>query len=181
MITNWMSWEGGVDIGGSTQAGLEQPNFLVHVARMVHTPVGSAPSGMVLYQPDFSQPPAVVGFVSGDPEVGAYFGPRIFAGTPFEHAPVLPARIEVTSGPSWAAARVEVGEYVFETRLEGLGATELIHREPGALAFAQQGLEAVPAGVTVRVNGQPVEVAIPPVGLSGGPAAVWSACGIYAR
>jgi hypothetical protein len=61
-----MSWEGGVDLVAATTEGLAMPNVLIHVARMVHTPAGSAPSGMVLYQPDPAAPPAVIGFVSHD-------------------------------------------------------------------------------------------------------------------
>lgn len=37
-----------------------------------------------------------MGFVVQDETIGAYFGPHIFAGTPFESAPVLAAQIEVT-------------------------------------------------------------------------------------
>ena len=37
--TNYVSWEGGVDLAGIH--GLpETPNIIVHVARMVHTPAG---------------------------------------------------------------------------------------------------------------------------------------------
>lgn len=70
--------------------GASEPDLIVHVAEMVHTPVGSAPSGMILIHPDPEAPPELVGFISPVPAVGAYFGPRIFAGTPFEEAPVMP-------------------------------------------------------------------------------------------
>ena len=43
-ISKWMSWEGGVDLVAVTSPDLQMPNVIVHVARMVHTPVGSAPS-----------------------------------------------------------------------------------------------------------------------------------------
>ena len=108
-MTRCMSWEGGVDLVAVTAPGLEMPNVIVHVARMVHTPVGSAPAGIVLWQPDPAAAPVVCGFVSSDPAVAAYFGPNIFAGTPFEHAPALDAKIEITSGPDSCSARVEVG------------------------------------------------------------------------
>jgi hypothetical protein len=58
-VSSWMSWEGGVDLVAATSPGSPLPNLIVHVARMVHTPVGSAPSGMVLWQPDPKGPPAV--------------------------------------------------------------------------------------------------------------------------
>ena len=63
-MTRWMSWEGGVDLVAVTAPGLEMPNVIVHVARMVHTPVGSAPAGSVLWQPDPAAAPVVCGFVS---------------------------------------------------------------------------------------------------------------------
>jgi hypothetical protein len=37
-ISDWMSWEGGVDLVASTIPGSAQPNIIVHVARLVHTP-----------------------------------------------------------------------------------------------------------------------------------------------
>jgi len=46
-----MSWEGGVDLVGATSPEAQQPNVIVHVARLVHTPAGSAPAGMLLYHP----------------------------------------------------------------------------------------------------------------------------------
>lgn len=179
----WMSWEGGVDLCGATKPGLPMPNVLVHVARIVHTPLGSAPSGMVLYQPDPGGQPLVVGFVCTDPKIGAYYGPKIFAGTPFENAPVLQARIAISGdGATWAAARVEVAGHVFETKLQGLGPCGLIHREPvAATPFWQQGLEAGAKSGSLIVDGKPVAITIPPVGIGGGPAALWSPCGIYAR
>jgi len=181
-MTRWMSWEGGVDIIALTAPGLEMPNVIVHVARMVHTPAGSAPAGIVLWQPDPAAPPAVCGFVSTDPEVGAYFGPQIFAGTPFAQAPVLEAKIDITSAPDACSARVEVAGHVFETSLTGLAPAELVQRDPIPTApFTQQGLEAPATVVTLKVNGQPVDIVIPPVGITGGPCAVSAPCGLYAR
>lgn len=181
-LSNWMSWEGGVDLVAATTKGAAQPNLILHVARMVHTPVGSAPAGMVLFQPDPAKPPMVMGFVSPRKDVGAYFGPKIFAGTPFEKAPVLEAKIEITVEGGAARSRIEVGGHVFETRLEKLGGLEKIERAPGgATPFFQQGLEAVAGAVKVTVDGKPVEVTVPPVGISGGPAAVFAPAGLYSR
>ena len=178
-----MSWEGGVDLVAVTQSGLAMPNIIVHVARMVHTPVGSAPSGMVFYQPDPAAPPVLMGFVSHDMNVGKYFGPKIFAGTPFENAPVLSAKIEIDSSkPGEVSASVTVGGFVLKTRLSGLKATELIQRAPAAMPpFWQQGVEAAAASAEFTVNGNRVAIQLPPVGITGGPAAVWSPCGVYAR
>lgn len=183
LINNWMSWEGGVDLVAVTQPGLAMPNVIVHVARMVHTPVGSAPAGMIFFQPDPAQPPTVMGFVSPDPKVGAYFGPKIFAGTPFENAPVLAAQIEIClSAPAEVSATITVAGHVFKTRLSGLKEAELISRVPSAMPpFFQQGIEAVATTAELTVNGAPVSIMVPPVGISGGPAAVFAPCGIYAR
>lgn len=181
-ISNWMAWEGGVDLVAVTAANLPMPNVIMHVARVVHTPVGSAPSGMVCWQSNPSAAPEVMGFVSTDARVGAYFGPKIFAGTPFEKAPVLTAKIDTGINADTAWSRIEVGGFVFETRLTKLGASQLIQRAPAAMPpFWQQGVEINAGAAEFKVNGKPVPVIIPPTGISGGPAAVASPCGIYAR
>ena len=182
-VTNWMSWEGGVDLVATTIPGAEQPNVIVHIARMVHTPLGSAASGMVFYQPDPSAAPAFMGFVSTDPQIGAYFGPNIFAGTPFENAPVLEAQIEVfTSLPSGVGCRVTIEGFEIETRLSNLAALELVERPFGApLPFVQQGIEAAANQISLRLNGEDIPIDFLPVGLSGGACAVWSPTGVYSR
>lgn len=181
-IKNWMSWEGGVDLIALTSDEIAMPNVIVHVARMVHTPVGSAPGGMIFWQPDTAAPPQAFGFVSTSREVGDYFGKNIFAGTPFEEAPTLLGNIDITASGDMAAARVEIEGFVFETKLTGLGSTERIDRCPIQTApFHQQGLEAVAASATLAVNGSDVPLIIPPVGITGGPCAVFAACGIYSR
>lgn len=181
-IERWMSWEGGVDLCAATRAGLPMPNVLIQVARVVHTPIGSAPAGLVFWQPDPKSAPTVAGFVCSDAKVGAYFGPAIFAGTPFEHMPVLSAKIEIAADGRSATSRVEVLGQIFETRLENLGASELIHRAPmPAAPFVQQGLESRSRSASLKVNGKAAEILLPPMGPAGGPAALWSPAGIYAR
>ncbi len=182
-VTSWMSWEGGVDLVAATTEGLAQPNVVVHVARMVHTPVGSAPAGMIAYQPDPTAAPVAMGFISADDAVAAYFGPNVFAGTPFEAAPTHTAEIVVsTDRPSSVRSRVEVAGHVFETELGALGALEAIDRPAGApMPFRQQGLEAVAGSATLMVDGEPVPLVLPAVGLSGGPPAVWAPIGQYLR
>ena len=183
LINHWMSWEGGVDLVAVTQPGLTMPNVIVHVARMVHTPVGSAPAGLIFFQPDPTKPPAVMGFISTDPHVGAYFGPKIFAGTPFENAPVITAQIEInTQVAGEVSAKITIAGQVFQTRLTGLKPAELISRAPSAMPpFWQQGLESVASAAELTVNGSPVAIIVPPVGISGGPAAVFAPAGVYAR
>jgi len=181
-VQHWMSWEDGVDLVALTKPGLPMPNLIVHVARIVHTPVGSAPSGMILWQPDPSAAPRVMGFISADLNVARYFGPNIFAGTPFEQAPALQASITVNVAADTVSSKVVVGGITFETRLRGLAVSELINRAPAAMPpFFQQGLEQAASNAELLVNGEKVSLIVPPMGITGGPAAVYSACGIYAR
>ncbi len=181
-VSNWMSWIDGVDLVAVTDAAMEMPNVIVHLAGLVTTPVGAAPSGMVLWMPDPSAGPAIMGFVSGDLAVGAYFGPNIFAGTPFEQAPVLEAQITIERGEDYVNARIETGGHVIETRLSGLQSGELIAREPGEMTpFAQQGVEHRATTAQLWVDGIEQSILVPPVGITGGPAAVFAPCGIYAR
>lgn len=178
-----MSWEGGVDLVAATAPGLPMPNVIVHVARLVHTPVGSAPAGMIFFQPDPAGAPLVIGFVvQGSAQVGAYFGPQIFAGTPFEKAPVLDARIQIEIGTSHVGAIVSTGGHELRTRLEGLSALGLVSREPGGMTpFFQQGIEASAARAQFWVDGKEIPIFVPPIGISGGPAAVYAPTGLYAR
>ncbi len=180
-VKAWMSWDGGVDLVGMTKPGLTAPNLILHVARQVHTPVGSAASGIVMYQPEPSAPPVVFGFVSENPQVGAYFGPMIFAGTPFEKAPVLPATITIETAADHASSRIAVAGHVFTVRLAGLAPATLVGREPGPWPFAQRGVEAVPNDVTVTFDGAQLTVIVPPVDPVRGPSAVFAVTGIYTR
>lgn len=183
-VSEWMSWEGGVDTVGMTKEGMTQPNVIFHVARIVHTPLGSAASGMILYAPEADKPPVVAGFVSTDATVGAYFGPKIFAGTPFEGAPASVAEIEVKydAAEKKATSRCKVGDNVFEAELHDIEPGYLIQRKPGGMTpFYQQGVEHKAGKVVFKVNGAEVPVIIPPIGITGGPGAVFAANGVYAR
>lgn len=181
MVENYMSWEGGVDLLGFIN-GASEPNLIVHLARMVHTPVGSAPAGMILFQPDAGAPPEIMGFVSSDPAVGAYFGPKIFAGTPFENAPVLESQITITDEGGVLTSTVEVGGKTIVCVLSDLAPLESVNRVPAGMSpFTQQVLEAAAGSATVSIDGSPIEVAVAPQGLSGGAGAVSSPAGIYSR
>lgn len=181
-VTKWMSWEGGIDLVAVTSPELQMPNVIIHLARMVHTPVGSAASGMILWQPDPTALPLVFGFVGSDETVGNYFGPNIFAGTPFEQAPVYNASIDIKMGKDSAIAECKVGDYTFEVELSEFSAPELIHRIPATMPpFYQQGVELHARKASLKVNGEPVSIIIPLVGISGGPASVVSPNGVYAR
>lgn len=181
-VSKWMSWEGGIDLVAVTSPDLQMPNVIVHLGRMVNTPVGSAASGMVLWQPDTTGMPVVMGFVGSDPAVGNYFGPNIFAGTPFEQAPVLDAAIQIEISAHKAYARCETAGHVFEVEMSDFSEPYLINREPSEMPpFYQQGVEIHAKNVTLKVNGEKIDIIIPPVGITGGPASVVSPNGVYAR
>jgi hypothetical protein len=181
-VTKWMSWEGGVDLVAVTSPDLQMPNVIVHLGRMVNTPVGSAPSGMIFWQPDTNAAPVVMGFVSSDATVGAYFGPNIFADTPFEMAPVLDAAIEINFDGVTAYSKCVVGGHTFEVEMSDLSAPYLINREPSAMPpFYQQGVEISCGKTILKVDGVVIDIIIPPVGITGGPASVVSPNGVYAR
>lgn len=170
-----MSWIDGVDLFAAEGEAMT----IFHVARAVATPRGTAASGMVLI-PRPEGP--LMGFVSEDPEVGAYFGPHVFAGTPFENAPVLAATITVSTEPDAVEATVVVEGATLRCRLSGLGAAETVRREPGgATPFVQTGLERVAARAEMWLDGEPLPLSVPPVGMTGGPAAVHSPGGAYTR
>lgn len=181
-VSNWMSWEGGIDLVAVTSPDLQMPNIIVHLGRMVNTPVGNAPSGMILWQPDPNAMPAVMGFVSTNPEVGKYFGPHIFTGTPFEQAPVLDATIDIQILTDKAIATCVAGGYTFEVEMSDFSEPYLIDRKPSAMPpFYQQGVEIHAKTVTLKVNGENINIIVPPVGITGGPASVVSPNGVYAR
>lgn len=181
--TKWMSWEGGLHLVALTSSNFERPNVFVHLARIVHTPAGSAPAGLVLVQPDPSVPPAVLGFVSPDEAVGRYFGPNIFAGTPFEDVPHVSGRVTLTTElPHRVEATVEVGEHIVTAHLSNIAPAELIHRRPGrARPFWQQGLEAGAGAAALELNGSPLSLDIRQLDYLGGPPVAWSPAGLYVR
>ena len=181
-VSTWMSWEGGIDLVAVTSADLQMPNVIVHLGRMVNTPVGNAASGMVLWQPDANAMPVVMGFVSTNAEVGNYFGPNIFADTPFEKAPVLDAKIDIQISKNKAVAKLETSGYTFEVEMSDFSEPYLIDRKPAAMPpFYQQGVELHAKKVTLKVNGVLINIIVPPVGITGGPASVVSPNGVYAR
>lgn len=182
VVSKWMSWEGGIDLVAVTSPELQMPNVIVHLGRMVNTPVGNAPSGMILWAPEPGAMPAVMGFVSTDETVGKYFGPNIFAGTPFEQAPVLQASIEINITADKATSKCLVAGYTFEVEMSDFSDPYLISRSPSAMPpFHQQGVEIHAKKVSLKVNGENMNIIIPPVGITGGPASVVAPNGVYAR
>ena len=181
-VSKWMSWEGGIDLAAVTTPDLKMPNIIVHLGRMVNTPVGSAASGMILYQPDSNANPVVMGFVSTNEKVGKYFGPNIFADTPFEHAPVLTATFNISITADKAISKCTVGDYTFEVEMSDFSDPYLIDRLPSEMPpFYQQGVEIHAKKTVIKINGELINIIIPPVGITGGPASVVSPNGVYAR
>lgn len=182
-VKHWMSWEAGVDLVAMTEAGLPGPNLILHVARMVHTPVGSAPAGMVLFQPDPNAAPKVMAFVSSNIKVATYFGPHIFAGTPFERAPALEATIDIAVEiPERVRSVIKVAGHTFETTLSKFRKQHIVHRISSEHApFVSQGVETTATHAEVTLDGKPLKVILPNAGPNGGPPALWAPCGTYAR
>lgn len=180
-VSNWMSWEGGVDLVALSNEKMEQPNVIVHVARMVNTPVGSAPSGMILL-PNEDGSPKVMGFVSTSKIVGDYFAKNVFADTPFEQAPTIVAEsmdFNITEG--LAEVTIKIEGFVVNLKLSNLGELKRENRQSPALPFHDHSLEAAASTVELIINGVATPVIVPPMGMSGGPAAVYSATGVYSR
>ena len=65
--------------------------------------------------------------------------------------------------------------------MSGFGELHRVNRKSPALPFHDDSLEAAASNVKLSVNGEELSVIIPPVGMSGGPAAVYSATGMYSR
>jgi hypothetical protein len=180
-VNSWMSWEGGVDLVALSNENIPMPNVIVHIARMVHTPVGSAPSGMLLL-PDENGMPKVMAFVSTDKTVGDYFGKNIFAGTPFESAPTIVGDILVEIDyPRTAKVTVKIEGYEIISELSDLGETVRVSRQSPNLPFHDDSLEAKAWRTKLLVNGEELSIIVPPFGMSSGPAAVYSATGFYSR
>lgn len=180
-VTQWMSWEGGVDLAAQ-YAGKETSMVLVHVAAMVHTPVGSAPSGMVLFQDSADAAPCFMGFISTDQKVADYFGPNIFAGTPFELAPGHVADIKVTRGESSCSAEVKVGDTHIQIELNDLGHAERSTRGPSEhTPFCEQILERTAGSAKLVVDGEPISLTIPPATPGTAPPVAFTPTGIYSR
>ena len=180
-VQSWMSWEGGVDLVALSNDKMEMPNVIVHLARMVHTPVGSAPSGMLLL-PNEDGTPKVMGFISTSKVVGDYFAATIFAGTPFEQAPTIVGNITVTTDmPNFAEVTVKIEGFEVHLKLSNFGELTSVNRQSPNLPFHDNSLEAKANTVELTVNGIVTPVIVPPMGMSGGPAAVYAATGFYAR
>jgi hypothetical protein len=182
IVHNWMTWHDGINLTAITAPQLKSPNIIIHIGRQVNTPAGNAPSGLILFQPEPERMPAVAGFISTDKDVGKYFGPKIFAETVFEQIPVFKALITIQVLGAKAFSRCEVNGYVFELEMSGFSDPYLVHRSPTTLTpFWQQGIELSCTKSVLKVNGEVIDMIVPPIGITGGPASVMSPQGMYAR
>ena len=175
-----MSWRQGVDFIGSFADGVGSM-VLVHVAGEVQTPVGTAPSGMILIQEPGADTPSLVGFISTKQKVADYFGPKIFAGTPFENAPGLVADIEVQAMGNQASAMVKVAGMEISLVLSDLAGITRSNRDTSPEnPFNQQVLESAAGDITLTINGEKRAV-IPAPPQGDAHAAVLSIAGMYSR
>lgn len=181
-VNHWMSWEDGVDLVAMTDPALEAPNVMVLAARMVHTPVGSAPAAIVLWQPVPTAPPAAMGFVCNNGAMNAWLAAKLFAGTPFAAAAPMAGAVNVRTNAFGGSVSINTGRLSIETDLSGPGSVQIIHRAPGpATPFYQQGVEIAMQSARLAVDGAPVPVTLPHASITGGPPAMLTPTGIYAR
>ena len=97
----------------------------------------------LLINPDNKEMPDLFGFICEDEELGKYYGPKIFKGTPFENAPVLVAKITMNIDfPNSISTKIEVAGHVIELELSNFDEAQFYHRE-GGMPFTQNVVEAV--------------------------------------
>lgn len=177
-----MSWQDCLGLTAITSTDYSNPNFVIKLGRMVNTQIGNAPSGLIFWQPNPPIMPAVMGFICNDKDVGRYFGPQIFAGTPFEHAPILQGSIQVLLDSKSATATCNVGGFRFELEMTDFSTPCLFNRQPEPMTpFHQMGIELSCAKTVLRINDEAVDIIVPPVGMTGGPGSFISPIGMYGR
>ncbi len=177
--TDFLSWFDGIDAMLKPTPNAPLPNVLVHVARITKTPAGMTPGGMLLINPDNKEMPDLFGFICEDEELGNYYGPKIFKGTPFENAPVLKANISVqVDFPNKVSTRIEVAGHVIELELSEFDEAQYYNRA-GGMPFTQNVVEALAHKAVFTFDGRVLEGALPPDGIGGGLPAVYSPSGLY--
>lgn len=180
----FMAWMDGVDAMLKPTPDSPLPHVLVHVAREVITPLGSCAAGMLLLNPDLKEVPDLFCFIAEDPEIGGYFGPKIFAGTPFEQAPVFTAAIRVNSTfPGKVVADIHVDAlipYDITLEMSNFDPAQYYDR-PGGMPFRQNVIEAKANTAKFIINGRDVSQPLPPEGIAGGLPACYSPAGLYIR
>ena len=176
---DFLAWYDGVDAMLKPGPDSPLPNVLIHTARIVSTPMGLCKAGMILVNPQNKAMPDFVGFVAEDVEMGRYFGPRIFKGTPFENAPVHQA--EMVFGidyPNTVTVSVTAAGHVIELELSRFDAAQYYHRPP-AMPFTQDVIEAQAHKAVFRFDGKVIPGELPQTGLAGGLPACYAPAGLY--
>ena len=177
--TDFLSWFDGIDAMLKPTPDAPLPNVLVHVARITNTPWGMTPGGMLLINPDNKAMPDVFGFIAEDEELGKYYGPKIFKGTPFENAPVLKANISITVDfPNIVSTKIETAGHVIELELSNFDEAQYYNRA-GGMPFTQNVVESLAHTAVFKFDGKVLEGELPPGGIGGGLPAVYSPAGLY--
>ncbi|NLH41470.1 MAG: hypothetical protein GX448_06485 [Planctomycetes bacterium] len=176
---DFLAWHDGVDALLKPSPDSPMPNVLIHTARMVCTPMGICQAGMILINPANKAVPDFFGFVAEDLDIGRYFGPRIFKGTPFENAPVHLARMQFDIDfPGQVACTVEAAGHVIELSLGEFDEARFCHRPP-AMPFTQNVVEARARKAVFTFDGRVIPGTLPPDGLAGGLPACYAPTGLY--
>jgi hypothetical protein len=184
MVNNvWMFWEDSIDLAASTVAGSAQPNLVIQLARTVKTPLGSAPAGLIYFHPLDQDRPLFMAALCDRAEIGSYITTQVFAHTPFDQFPTLPAEISIdtTNFPKAVISIARIPGFEIILELEKIGALATVHREIGEpMPFSQQGLEAAATSASFQLNGESIPIyLLPPE--KAGCSAIWTPISIYAR
>lgn len=172
-LNHWMSWESGIEVTAATTAD-GAPSLVLHLARMLHTPVGSARGGMLLWQPDPRGAPLALCSVTTDSKVGDYCRSRIFPGTLFENAPPILGDISIEVHPDDVFARIAIPGFIFDLRLSGI-ATPILSDSPPAPSppCHQRRIRSDIHRTTLKLNGRTVDLAFSQ--------SIFSPCGFKVR
>jgi len=177
--TAFLSWHDGVDAMLKPTPDSPMPNVLIHVARMVNTPLGICSAGMILINPQNKEVPDFFGFVAENKELGQYYGTNIFKGTPFEQAPVFKAEISLrVDFPNKVKAKIVAAKHTIELELSDFDTAQYYDR-PGGMPFHQNVIEAKAKKAVFKFDRKMIAGELPPEGLAGGLPACYAPTGIY--
>jgi len=177
---DYLSWHDGIDAMLKPTPDAPLPNVLIHTARIVNAPPGVCQAGMILINPDNKPTPDFFGFVTEDPVIGKYYGPRIFKGTPFENAPVVKAKItSVVEYPDRVYTKIKTEKHVIELELTQFEPAKFCDRPANPFAFHQYVVEAQAKKAIFKFDGKVIPGELPSSGIAGGPAACYAPTGLY--
>ncbi len=178
--TDFLAWHDGVDAMLKPTPDSPMPNVLVHVGRCVNTPTGICSAGMVLINPENREMPDFFGFIAEDEELGKYYGPKIFKGTPFENAPVHKADFTFDFDfPNKSAVKIVASGHTIELELSEFDPATYYDRPATGMPFRQNVIEARAHKAIFKFDGKVIGGELPPEGLAGGLPGCYSPTGIY--